>query len=108
MIILKNQITEVVRLMEQTSNLFYRRNNQEGYLSLNQTLQSLMQLVTDIISYQAEVNINIIEVDRLNTLLGQAMSAIENKDMILLSDLFIFELTPLFEQVKCNIADVKD
>jgi hypothetical protein len=97
MINLKNTIQDAVQAIEQTTTLFYQQKNSEGYQQLNQTLNSLMQAVDVIIT--AKVNGNHINIDeqKLNAVLGRAMTAIENEDTILLSDILVFELKCMLE-----------
>jgi hypothetical protein len=101
---LYEQVEEVIQMLEKTSNSFYRQQNQDGFQSLDKTLQLLMQLITEISAYKTDGIMDATNENRLNMLLGQAMSAIEKKDMILLSDLFTFELKPLLKQLKLNEA----
>jgi hypothetical protein len=100
------QVTEVIRLLERTSALFYRQKKQEGFQSLDEALQKLMQLISSISSYSSRINKELIDEKKLNSILEQAMNTITEKDTILLSDLFTFELIPLLEQFNHGLAPV--
>jgi hypothetical protein len=89
---LKNDIFGVLQSIEHTTTLFYQQKNQDGYQSLDQTLNSLIQSIDRIYRYQKENNKIYIDENILNTVLGKAMTSIEQGDMILLSDILIFEL----------------
>lgn len=97
MINLKNAIQDALQAIEQTTTLFYQQKNSEGYQQLNQTLNLLMQAVNMIIT--SKINGNQINIDeqKLNIVLGRAMTAIEQGDTILLSDILVFELKYMLE-----------
>jgi hypothetical protein len=98
MINLKKTILEAIQAIDNTTILFYQQKNQEGYLSMDQTLNVLIQTTTQIINYKSEDNKIHIEEQELNTVLGNAMTAMEQGDMILLSDILVFELKSMFNQ----------
>jgi hypothetical protein len=54
-----------------------------------------MKMITEISEDKTENNSNKIDGNRLNMILEQAMSAIGKNDMILLADIFTFDLKPL-------------
>jgi CHAT domain-containing protein len=100
---LKNEIYEVLQIIEQTTALFYQQKNKEGYQALDQTLNRLIQTIDTIYRFQIENNQIYIEKNALNTVLEKAMTAIEQGDMILLSDILIFELEHMLLQCYENI-----
>jgi replicative DNA helicase len=100
---LKSEIFEVLQSIEHTTTLFYQQKNQEGYQALDRTLNSMIQSIDQIYRYQKENNKIYIEENELNTVLGKAMTAIQQGDMILLSDILIFELEHMLLQCYDNI-----
>ncbi|MHB8129441.1 MAG: hypothetical protein ACYDEX_10615 [Mobilitalea sp.] len=98
MINLKKIILEAIQAIDNTTILFYQQKNQEGYQSLDQTLNVLIQTTSQIINYKSEDNQIQIDEQELNTVLGNAMTAMEQGDMILLSDILIFDLKSMFNQ----------
>ena len=92
-----DQINEAIMLIDKTTTLFYQQKNDEGYQLLDKTLNSLMQAVSSVLvqnSYGDQVRI---DENKLNTILGNAMAAIETRDMVLLSDILIFDLKGLLK-----------
>jgi hypothetical protein len=63
----------------------------------------MIQSIDQIYRYQKENNKIYIEENELNTVLGKAMTAIQQGDMILLSDILIFELEHMLLQCYDNI-----
>lgn len=89
---IKKSVNEALECIEQTTTLFYQQKNKEGYLSLNLTLNTLINTINLILSPELENNEIYIDEQKLNTILANAMKAIELNDTILLSDILIFEL----------------
>lgn len=96
-IYLKNSIRDVVNAIDQNVTLFYQQKNSESYQLLNNTLNVLVQLVDLISVYNSENSEIYIDEKKLNAIFGEAMKAMENGDMILFSDILVFDLIPLFE-----------
>jgi len=103
MVHMKNSIQEAMKVIEETTTLFYQQKNKEGFLRLDSTLNSLMQAVNEIVNYQVDKKVQIIDEQILNVVLTEAMKAIEQKDTILLSDLLIFEVKDMFEECLSKI-----
>lgn len=95
---IKKGLLEAIQTIENATTLFYQQKNKEGYQLLNETLNVLMQTVNLIFIYKSEGNQIDIEEQRLNTVLGKAMTAIEQGDTILISDILIFDLKNMFEK----------
>lgn len=94
---LKYSIEEAINAIGQTTTLFYQHKTQEGYEQFNQTLNVLMQAINLILVAKSQgISIDIDE-QKLNTVLGNAMAAMEQGDTILISDILIFELKEMFE-----------
>lgn len=90
----KRMIIEAIREIDHNSKLFYQQKEKEGYASLENTLALLIQATNVIL----ENNLEHIDGQVLNTILLNAMNAMNAKDSILLSDILYFELKPLLEQ----------
>lgn len=95
---LKNSIKDVVNAIDQNVTLFYQQKNNESYQLLNNTLDLLMQVASLISAYNLENSEIYIDEKKLNTIFGEAMKAMEKGDMILFSDILIFDLTPFLEE----------
>lgn len=95
---LKSAILEATQAIDETTTLFYQQKNPEGYQLLDHTLGVLMQAVNLISTNKLETNgIHIDELE-LNTVLGNAMTAIKQSDTILLSDILKFDLEKILEK----------
>jgi hypothetical protein len=95
---LKKDIVEVIEKIEQTTGFFYQQKYQEGYQLLDNTLNSLSVLMDQISVYSSENNEIKIEEQRLNSILSEAMKALEQSDTILLSDILKYELEEILEE----------
>lgn len=85
------QIEETLNIIEQTTTFFYQQRNQEGYEQMNNMLNALMQTINILYTLKAKDNQINIDEEKINMTLGKAMQAIEQGDLILLSDILIFE-----------------
>jgi len=95
---LANTIKDTIKAIDQNTTLFYQQKNKESYLMLNNTLNVLIQVVGLISVYNSENSEIYIDEEKLNVIFGEAMKAMEKGDMILFSDILVFDLTPLLEE----------
>lgn len=95
--IIRDEIKEVIRAIDETTALFYQQKNKEGYQMLDPTLKSIMTVVNMIFTIKTEINQIQIDEQKLNTVLGNAMKAIERGDTILLSDILHFDLRNMLD-----------
>ena len=95
----KIMITDAIKSIEDNTSLFYQQKNKEGYEMLNNTLELLIKTTNGILGIQKDKSELFIDEQELNTILGNAMNAIESGDSILLSDILYFDLRPLLEQI---------
>ena len=94
----KNMVPDVISAIEDNTSLFYQQKNKEGYEMLDKTLALLINITNGVLDSQKDKSEIYIEEQDLNTILANAMNAIENGDTILLSDILYFDLKPLLEQ----------
>lgn len=95
---LRTSMVEAVRMIEDTTTLFYQRKNQEGFLVLDAMLNSIIKTVGEIDNYQIQQNITIFDNQIFNVVVAEVMKALEQKDMVLFSDILIYEVIALFEE----------
>lgn len=95
----KIMITDAIKSIEENTSLFYQQKNKEAYEMLNNTIELLIKTSNGILNSQIDKSGLFIDEQELNTILGNAMNAIENGDSILLSDILCFDLKPLLEQI---------
>jgi SOS response regulatory protein OraA/RecX len=90
---LNKQIEETLNIIEQTTTFFYQQRNQEGYQLMNNMLNTMMQTINTLYTLKAKDNQINIDEETINMILGKAMKAIEQGDLILLSDILVFEFS---------------
>jgi hypothetical protein len=95
---LKDNIENALQVVEKTAALFYQQKVQEGYERLDTALQCLIFTMNLIVAYQADRNEEIADEDLMNTALTEAMKAMEQKDIVLLADILIYEVNGLLEE----------
>ena len=98
MVTIKNSIMEAMQQIEQTTTLFYQQKNDEGFQQLEKTLSILMQTVQQLENYKSEGNELPIDTQKLNTILFNALNVMNQKDMIMLSDILIYDLNKALEE----------
>ena len=96
---LVKEIEVLLQDMEQTTDLFYQQKKQEGFIRLNQTLESLAKVITQLESTTVKESSVIIEMNLINQQLMNAMKALEENDTILFSDILQYELKNLLLEV---------
>lgn len=95
---LKSSIQEGIMAIESNTVLFYQQKPQEGFRQLDTTLSILMDTVNKILKYQSGKEEKIFEDQIFNAVLAEAMKAIEKKDIVLLADILIFEVSELLQE----------
>ena len=96
---IKIEITDIIKSIDETTTDFYQQKTDEGYKSLDITLELLILGINHILEYNSENNGIKIDEQQLNNLLTEAMKAIESKDVILLSDILQYDIKELFEDI---------
>lgn len=96
---LNKQIEETLNIIEQTTTFFYQQRNQEGYQLMNNMLNTMMQTINTLYTLKAKDNQINIDEETINMILGKAMKAIEQGDLILLSDILVFEFSNILKTV---------
>ena len=96
---LKNVIMEATKAIEDNTSLFYQQKNKEAYEMLDSTLTLLIGTTNKILDLKNENKEIKIDGHEINIVLENSMKAIEVSDTILLSDILLFDLKPLLEQI---------
>ena len=94
----KKMIIDVIKLIEKNTALFYQQKNKEGYEMFDNTLTLLIKTTDGILASQKEKGGLYIDERELNTILANAMNAMESGDSILLSDILYFDLQSLLKK----------
>lgn len=98
MTVLRNMIMNASKAIDDNTALFYQQKKREGYAMLDSTLAILVQTTNELLNIHKDIEIKDSEQQKLNSILSNAMKAIEFGDTILLSDILFFDLKPLLEQ----------
>lgn len=91
------KIDESINMINKTTDLFYQEKISEGYNALNVTL-SMINTIAGLLYEQQEEEYRDY-FSKLNVILKEAMDALEMKDLIMLADIFQYELKELFEDL---------
>lgn len=93
---LANQILESIDKM---TELLYQEKVTEGYALLNGVIGQMDQLIKQIVTYQNEKNERIVDETKLLGSVEEAFKAMEAKDIVLLADIFNYDIKEQLEQV---------
>lgn len=93
---LANQVCEKIDVM---TELLYQENITEGYSILNTLIAQMDQLINHISVYQTKTSQTIVDEQRLLGSVGEAFQAMEEKDIVLLADIFNYDIKEQLEQL---------
>lgn len=91
-------IAEAIEAINRVTGLFYQRKTEEGYRELEGALIALNNMVSALSGEIRSSGERILDEERLNEILKQAMEALEAGDTILFSDIFEYDLKELLTQ----------
>ena len=91
-------ITEIIEAISRVTGLFYQNRTEEGYRELEKVLIALSSLVSIISEEIKDSRDRLLDEEKLNEVLTQAMKALEAGDTILFSDIFEYDLKELLAQ----------
>lgn len=100
---LKDIIETAIKAIEGNARLFYQQKSQEGFAELDSTLNILMQAINQVLNYQSGKDEKLADEQLLNLILTQAMKAMEDKDIVLLADILVYEINQILEECKNRI-----
>lgn len=86
---LEQKLNQAISSIEETTTLFYQQKTEEGYQRLQTTLEKIVGCVDQL--YQQNNN-QANNSERIFSILSTSMTALENKDTILLSDILRYDL----------------
>lgn len=95
---LRDDIKDTMQVLKKIAALLYQQKAQEGYAELDAALQCLLLTVSRMAAYQKDKENKIIDEELMNIALNEALKAIEQKDIVLLADILIFELNGLLDE----------
>lgn len=98
---IKEQITQNINEIDEIVEMFYQQKTQEAYTKLDPVLGNLLISIDAVVAYQQEHSELEIDVNGLTEALKEALSAIEEKDAILMADVLKYEV---IEKLEAMIA----
>lgn len=88
----------VIWSIEETALCFYQNSTGEGYRRLEETLQQLDMVIGEVEIFQKQNGTIVLDGNKMFGHLEDAMAALEQKDVLQLSDILQYEIKPLLEE----------
>lgn len=86
-------INEVINEINEVVNCLQGGNEQKGY----KLISKLSTKIEEIISFNIAENI---DVNNLNNILNEIVNALFDGDLVLVGDMFLYEVLPIMEELK--------
>lgn len=101
---LVEEINALTLKLDTVSDFFYQQKEAEGYQGVNLILKDIEVCFTKVLQYKAE-NGNL-EFDEKNFIktLGDCISALEQKDTVLLADILNYDIKEAFTDLSEQLA----
>lgn len=97
---LQESIDAVIKKIDENTNLFYQNKKSNGYEELNETLQIISNVIDEVLSYEQKILGEKVSEIKLVEILSDAMTALEKRDALLLSDILVYDLKEFFIQYR--------
>lgn len=94
---IKEKIEQNINEINEVVEMFYQQKTQEAYAQLDPVLGHLLGAIDAIVAYQQEHAEIEIDVNGLTEALKEALSAMEEKDAILMADVLKYEVIEKLE-----------
>lgn len=94
---IKQQIEQNIEEVDAVVEMFYQQKTQEAYVQLDQVLGKMMAVIELLAVYQQEHTDAEIDITGLTEALKEALSAMEEKDAILMADVLKYEVIEKLE-----------
>ena len=94
---IKEKIEQSINEINEVVEMFYQQKTQEAYTKLDPVLGNLLAAIDAAVAYQQEHSEIEIDVNGLTEALKEALSAIEEKDAILMADVLKYEVIEKLE-----------
>jgi KaiC/GvpD/RAD55 family RecA-like ATPase len=96
---LKEQLQVNMTEIDHVVEMFYQQKSQEAYLQLDVVLGNFSSVIDNLFSYQQEHPELELDIESLVEALKEALSALEEKDAILVADVLKYELLEKMEGI---------
>ena len=94
---IREQIAQNINEINEVVEMFYQQKAQEAYAQLDPVLGNLLAAIDATVAYQQEHSELEIDVNGLTEALKEALSAMEEKDAILMADVLKYEVVEKLE-----------
>lgn len=101
---IKQQIEQNIEEVDAVVELFYQQKTQEAYSQLDSVLGKLMAVIEMVAAYQQEHTEVEIDITGLTDALKEALSAMEERDAILMADVLKYEVIEKLEALIENLS----
>ena len=96
---IRQKIEQTISEVDMVVELFYQQKTQEAYIQLDPVLGNMMSAIEALMAYQQEHGELEIDVNSLTEALQEALSAMEEKDAILMADVLKYEVIEKMEAI---------
>lgn len=96
---IKQQIEQNIEEIDAVVEMFYQQKTQDAYIQMDQVLGKLMTTIEAVMAYQQEHEGVEIDVSVLTEALKEALSAMEERDAILMADVLKYEVNEKLEMI---------
>jgi KaiC/GvpD/RAD55 family RecA-like ATPase len=97
---LKEQVSNNIAQINEVVEMFYQQKTQEAYVQLDKVLGDFSIVVDSLYAYQQENPEAGVDVTVLLDALKEALSAVQEKDAILVADVLKYELLEKLEEME--------
>ncbi len=96
---IKKKIQELIQSLDAITELFYQQQDKKGMEELGAELPGLVALIDEMYLYKQEHEEMAFEDTQINEALQQMLSAMEDKDYVLLADVIKYEVIEKFQAI---------
>lgn len=100
---LKDKIETIIRETDSIVEMFYQQKTREAYNQLDLVLGEIMNIVEPLQIYQTENPRKELDMDGLLNAFKEALSAMEERDTILIADVLKYEIGEKLEKIVMQI-----
>lgn len=99
---LKERMINIIDKINETSALFYQGFKLEGYQELENVIVNLLSLTEELTHFEQE-RLELISIGELNACLMSCVEAMEQSDVVLISDILNYDLKEILEGMSVAI-----
>lgn len=96
---IREMTSELLSHIDEMTDLLYQNNEKKGYEMLNVFIIKMEALIGEIRSYQTANNVKVVDEEKLLGSVGEAFKAMQEKDIVLLADIFSYDVKEQLEEL---------